>query len=302
MKKLPPLGSLRTFEVAARYLSFTRAAEELHVTQAAVSHQIKSLEEFLGTKLFYRRNRELVLTEQGLDYLPAVKQSFETLYEATRRLMNKEDVDSLTVSALPSFTSRWLIPRLGRFLDKHPDINILINPSRTLSTFSDDGVDVAIRYGNGKYAGMFSERLIQDDIFPVCSPKLLKRRKALRKPQDLKHQVLLHDDRHGDWQTWLLAAGVKGVDATRGPIITDSGMLIQAAVEGHGVALARGVLAANELKAGRLVRPFELRLPSEYAYYIVCPQGTADRPNIKSFSEWLLREAAETQDLETVAD
>jgi len=185
------------------------------------------------------------------------------------------------VSALPSFTSRWLIPRLGRFLNDHPDINILINPSRDLSTFSDDGVDVGIRYGKGKYPGLYSERLLADDIFTVCSPALMKGRKALRKPRDLRHHVLLHDDRYGDWQTWLLAAGVKGIDATRGPIIIDSGMLIEAAVEGHGIALARGVLAANELSEGRLVRPFELRSPADYAYYFVCPQGTAERQILK---------------------
>ncbi len=296
MARLPPLGSLRAFEAAARYLSFTRAADELHVTQAAISHQIKSLEEFLGTKLFHRSNRELALTEQGLDYLPAVKQAFETLHEATRRLLDTEEPNALTVSALPSFTASWLIPRLGRYLNGHPDINILISPSAQLSTFGDDGVDVGIRYGRGKYPGLFSERLMADDIFPVCSPQLMKGRHALRKPQDLKHHVLLHDDRYGDWQTWLLAAGVKGVDPSRGPVITDSGMAIQAAVEGHGVALARGVLAANELRSGRLVRPFELRLPADYAYYIVCPQGTADRPNIKAFREWLLSEAAGTPD------
>jgi len=296
MTRLPPLNALRAFEAAARYLSFTRAAEELHVTQAAVSHQIKSLEEFLGKKLFHRRNRELALTEKGLDYLPAVKQAFEILHEATRRVLSTDESNELTVSALPSFTSRWLIPRLGRFIDEHPDINILISPSRDLSTFGDDGVDVGIRYGKGKYPGLYSERLMTDDIFPVCSPTLMKGRKALRKPQDLRHHVLLHDDRHGDWQTWLLAAGVKGVDGTHGPIITDSGMLIEAAVEGHGVALARGVLAANELSEGRLVRPFELRLPADYAYYIVCPQGTAERPSIKIFRQWLLREATATQE------
>ena len=290
-RRLPPLNALRAFEAAARHLSFTRAAEELFVTQAAVSHQVKALEEHLGRKLFRRLNRALLLTDDGQAYLPAVSRAFALLNEATRDLLTKETPGPLTVSALPSFAARWLVPRLGRFRKAWPDIDLRIDPSAELVDFAAGDVDVGIRYGRGKYPGMRADWLMTEDIFPVCSPQLLEGDHPLREPDDLEHHVLLHDDGHGDWRTWLLAASVDRVDPARGPIFTDSSMLIQAAMAGQGVALARGVLAADELAAGRLVRPFTLSLPTEYAYYLVCPQETADRPKIVAFREWLLDEA-----------
>jgi LysR family glycine cleavage system transcriptional activator len=293
-RRLPPLNSLRAFEAAARHLSFTRAAEELHVTQAAISHQVKGLEEHLGRKLFRRLNRSLLLSDDGQAYLPSVSKAFELLNDATRDLLTKQTPGPLTVSALPSFAARWLVPRLGRFRQQWPDIDLRIDPSAVLSNFNNGDVDVGIRYGGGKYPGLHSDWLMAEDIFPVCSPALLEGSRGLREPQDLEHQVLLHDDGHGDWRTWLLAAGVERVDPARGPIFTDSGMLIQAAMAGQGVALARGVLAADELAAGRLVRPFTLSLPTEYAYYFVCPADTVEQPKIAAFRQWLLAEAKVT--------
>ncbi len=290
-RRLPPLNALRAFEAAARHLSFTRAAEELHVTQAAISHQVKALEEHLGRKLFRRLNRALLLSDDGQAYLPSVSRAFALLNDATRNLLERDAPGPLTVSALPSFAARWLVPRLGRFRQIHPDIDLRIDPSAALTDFASGDVDVGIRYGRGKYSALRADWLMTEDIFPVCSPALLSGEHPLRAPGDLEHQVLLHDDGHGDWRTWLLAAGIDRVDPTRGPIFTDSSMLIQAAMAGQGVALARGVLAADELAAGRLVRPFTLSLPTEYAYYLVCPQNTAEQPKIAAFRDWLLDEA-----------
>ena len=290
-RRLPPLNALRAFEAAARHLSFTRAAGELHVTQAAVSHQVKALEEHLGRKLFRRLNRALLLTDDGQAYLPSISRAFTLLNDATNDLLTKQAPGPLTVSALPSFAARWLVPRLGRFRHIRPDIDLRIDPSAELSDFAGGDVDVGIRYGRGKYPGMRADWLMTEDIFPVCSPALLEGPHPLRDPRDLQHQVLLHDDGHGDWRTWLLAAGVDRVDPARGPIFTDSSMLIQAAMAAQGVALARGVLAADELAAGRLVRPFTLSLSTEYAYYLVCPVNTAEQPKIAAFRDWLLYEA-----------
>ena len=291
VRRLPSLNTLRAFEAAARHLSFTRAAEELHVTQAAISHQVKALEEHLGRKLFRRLNRALLLTDDGQAYLPSVSRAFTLLNDATSDLLTTQAPGPLTVSALPSFAARWLVPRLGRFRQIRPDIDLRIDPSAALSDFAGGDVDVGIRYGRGKYPGMRADWLMTEDIFPVCSPALLEGPHPVQDPGDLEHQVLLHDDGHGDWRTWLLAAGADRVDAARGPIFTDSSMLIQAAMAAQGVALARGVLAADELAAGRLVRPFTLSLPTEYAYYLVCPINTAEQPKIAAFRDWLLREA-----------
>lgn len=290
-RRLPPLNALRAFEAAARHLSFTRAAEELHVTQAAISHQVKALEEHLGRKLFRRLNRALLLTDDAQAYLPSVSRAFTLLNDATSDLLTKHTPGPLTVSALPSFAARWLVPRLGRFRHIRPDIDLRIDPSTELADFAGGDVDVGIRYGRGKYPGMRADWLMTEDIFPVCSPALLEGPHPLHDPEDLEHQVLLHDDGHGDWRTWLLAAGVDRVDPARGPIFTDSSMLIQAAMAAQGVALARGVLAADELAAGRLVRPFTLSLPTEYAYYLVCPVNTAEQPKIAAFRDWLIGEA-----------
>jgi LysR family glycine cleavage system transcriptional activator len=289
--RLPPLNAVRAFEAAARHLSFTKAAEELHVTQAAISHQVKTLEAYLGLKLFRRLNRALVLTEEGQAYLPPVRRVFDQLYEATRRLTEHETRGKLTVSVLPSFAARWLVSRLGRFVEAYPEIDVRVAPSATLADFGREDVDVAIRYGRGRYPGLRVDRLMTENIFPVCSPALLQGTHPLKQPKDLKDHILLHDDDHGDWRTWLLAAGVESVDATRGPVFTDSSMLIQAAVAAQGVALARGALAADDLAAGRLVRPFKLSLPVEFAYYIVCPETTADRPKVAAFRQWLLQES-----------
>ena len=198
----------------------------------------------------------------------------------------------LSVSVLPSVASKWLLPRLGRLREKHPEIELRISPSTVLTDFQRDDVDVVVRYGKGRYEGLHSVRLMTEDIFPVCSPALLSGPNALRKPEDLRHHTLLHDDAYVDWAMWLLVAGVDGIEFSQGPYLTDSGLLVQAAVEGQGVALARGALAAGDIAAGRLVKPFDLAIPTEYAYYVLCPEATAQNPKIVAFREWLVEEAA----------
>ncbi|MDH5410207.1 MAG: transcriptional regulator GcvA [Alphaproteobacteria bacterium] len=290
--RLPPMNTLRAFEAAARYLSFTLAAEELHITQAAVSHQIKTLEQALGVRLFRRLNRAIRLTEEGQEFVSEVRMALNHLATAVEKLAAPDAGGPLTVSVLPSFASKWLVPRLGRFRDKHPEIDVRIDPSNQLTDFRRDDVDLVVRYGKGEYEGLHSVRLMTEDIFPVCSPSLLEGPNALFKPEDLRRHTLLHDDAYVDWAMWLLVAGVKGIGQRQGPFFTDSAMVIQAAVEGQGVALARGALAAGDIAAGRLVKPFDIAIPTKYAYYILSPKATSHHPKIAAFREWLLEEAS----------
>ncbi len=289
--RLPPMNTLRAFEAAARHLSFTQAAEELHVTQAAVSHQIRTLEEALGVRLFRRLNRAIRLTEEGQQFVSEVRKALSHLATAMEKLAAPDAGGPLTVSVLPSFAAKWLVPRLGRFRERHPEIDVRVSPSIQLTDFQRDDVDLGVRYGKGRYEGLHSVRLMTEDIFPVCSPALLSGARALREPADLRHHTLLHDDGYVDWAMWLLVAGVEDISPTQGPYFTDSALVIQAAVEGQGVALARGALAAGDLAAGRLIKPFDIAIPTEYAYYVVCPKATAQHPKIAAFRDWLLDEA-----------
>jgi LysR family glycine cleavage system transcriptional activator len=291
-RRLPPLAALRAFEAAARHLSFTRAARELNVTQTAISHQIRGLEDLLGVKLFRRLARGLVLSEEAQRYLPAVRDAFDRLDAATAELLAGRAGGPLTASVVPSFAARWLVPRLGRFRALHPEIDLRISASLHLADFAREDVDLGIRMGRGHYPGLRVDRLFGEALIPVCSPALLEGSPPLRRPEDLRQHVLLHDDDHTGWQLWLELAGVEGVDAGRGPIFTDSGMVVQAAAEGQGVALGRAALAAWDLAAGRLVRPFDVSMPSDLAYYLVCPEATAERPRVAAVRAWLLAEAA----------
>ena len=290
-RQIPPLTALRAFEAAGRHLSFTKAADELHVTQAAISHQVKSLEKYLGLKLFRRLNRTLLLTDAGQLYLPPLTDAFEGITRATHRLRQHLGRARLTVSVLPSFAAGWLVPRLGRFRQRCPDVDLRIDPTNSLTDFRRDDVELGILYGRGNYPGLRTDRLMREEFFPVCSPRLLEGPAPLRDPADLTHHTLLHDDMTVDWRTWLLAAGVEGVDAERGITVTDSSMLLRAAIAGQGVALARSVLAADEIASGRLVRPFDVDVPTEYAYYLAYPEKSADQPNVVAFREWILEEA-----------
>jgi LysR family glycine cleavage system transcriptional activator len=286
------MNTLRAFEAAARHLSFTLAAEELHVTQAAVSHQIKALEEALGVRLFRRLNRAIRLTEEGQEFVGEVRKALSHLATAVEKLAAPNAGGPLTISVLPSFASKWLVPRLGRFRERHPEIDVRISPSIQLTDFQRDDVDMAVRYGRGNYEGLQSEYLMTEDIFPVCGPALLEGPKALHEPADLRHHTLLHDDSAVDWAMWLLVAGVQEIDPRQGPFFTDSAHVIQAAAEGQGVALARGALAADDIAAGRLVKPFDIAIPTDYAYYVLSPKATCHHTKIAAFREWLMEEVA----------
>ncbi|MCH9671736.1 MAG: transcriptional regulator GcvA [Gammaproteobacteria bacterium] len=292
-RRLPPLNALRAFDAAARHLSFTRAADELNVTQAAVSHQIRSLEEHFGVALFTRLSRSLQLTPEGERYFPGVRSAFDTLLQATDALLESDSRGRLTVSMMPSFAARWFVPRMGRFQAQYPDIDLLIATSRELTDFDRESVDVVVRYTSRTFPDLHCVRLMSDEIFPVCAPSIVCEQRPLAAPADLRHHTLLHDETEYDWETWLSLSSVEGVDANRGPVFIDASMLIQAAVDGLGVALTRRVLVEDELAAGRLVRPFEQTLPDEhrYAYYIVCPKSTATQPKIAAFTRWMLEES-----------
>ena len=294
-RRLPPLNALRAFEAAARHLSFTKAAEELYVTQAAVSHQVKALEAALGVQLFRRLNRRLMLTDAGQLYLPALTEAFDGIDAATARLRADEDAGRLSVSVANSLAAKWLLPRLPRFRERHPEIDVEVSASDRLVEFGRDNVDMGIRYGLGDYPGLKVDPLLEDTVFPVCSPTLRDGQPPLRAPADLEHHTLLHDDvRTGEapsWRTWLAAAGVAGVDPSRGPRYSHSSLVLQATIEGQGVALGRSSLVSLDLEAGRLVQPFGPTLPSHYACYVVSPVATAERPKIKAFRDWLFEEA-----------
>ena len=301
-RKLPPLNALRAFEAAARQLSFTRAGQELHVTQAAISHQVKALEEWLGLALFRRRGRAIVLTENGQNYLAAVREGLDLLADATDRLTRRQESGILTVATLASFATAWLVPRLGRFRALHSDIDVRVAASDEMVDFGRDDVDLAIRYGSGDWPGLEIVPLMTEDLFPVCSPALLQGPHPLRHPEDLRYHTLLHDDMRETWRLWLLAAGVDGIDPDRGPGYNLSSLVIDAAVDGQGVALARSALVRNHLLAGRLVQPFELELPAEYAYYMVHPARALEHPKVRAFRDWVLAEVQADNENKAAAD
>ncbi|WP_340118288.1 transcriptional regulator GcvA [Pelagibius sp. 7325] len=298
-RKLPPLNALRAFEAAARHLSFTKAAEELFVTQAAISHQVKTLEEHLGLSLFRRLNRRLVLTEAGQLYLPVLRDAFDAIAAGTARLGQDRPSGPLHISVIPSFAAKWLLPRMSRFRDRHPEIDVMISANGALIDFAEGTFELGIRYGRGDYPGLRTDLLLYDEVFPVCSPKLLEGPHPLKTPDNLKHHTLLHDevsrqDESPDWRSWLQAAGIEGVDWNRGPGFSDSSMVIEAAAAGQGVALGHRWLAAADLEGGRVVMPFGPVVPSKFSYYLVSPPAVAERRRVRLFREWLLEEAERT--------
>jgi LysR family transcriptional regulator, glycine cleavage system transcriptional activator len=294
MTVLPSLNGLRAFEAAARHLSFTRAAAELNVTQTAISHQIRRLEEQLGVRLFLRQSRALLLTREAQEYLPAVRAAFEDLRAATERLRRPEKAQALTVSTMASLAAKWLLPRLAGFQEAHPGIEVRISTSSHLVDFRREEVDVAIRYGRGRWPGLTADWLMAEDIFPVCSPALLAGERPLKRPQDLAHHTLIHATlAREDWQLWLTAAGLPTALASRPGLTFDlSLMALQAAIDGLGVALGRTPFVEGDIAAGRLVVPFDVKLPAEAGFYVVAPQETAQTPKIALFRDWLIATVA----------
>ncbi len=288
-RRLPPLNSLRAFESAARLLSFTKAADELSVTQSAISHQVKALEDWAGIPLFKREGRHMALTEAAAKFLPAISTALDQVALASRKLQALDPGQGwLTVAMMPSFAAKWLVPRLADFRDKNPGIDVWIATFEAQTGALGPDVDVAIRYGKGDWSGLSCVKFLSEELFPVCAPKLAA---GLRKPTGLASMTLLHDEMREDWGMWFQAAGVTTVDATRGPGFDDSGLLIQAAIEGLGVALGRSALVKGDLQAGRLVRPFAPALPAESAFYLVYPPELENEAKVNAFRDWLVATA-----------
>jgi LysR family glycine cleavage system transcriptional activator len=292
MTPLPSTSALRAFEAAGRLLSFTRAADELRLTQSAISHQIRDLETQLATRLFHRRGRGLSLTDAGERYLPFVREGLDRLRVGTEAITAGRSATVLTVSVSPNFATKWLVPRLGLFLEAHPDLDLRISATMRHVDFLTDDIDVAIRHGEGDWPHLDVTRLCTEAQLPVCSPALLRDGPPLTEVADLGRHVLLHDQDFSGWRRWLERVCVSGADAERGPVFNQASLAIDAAVAGQGVALARSALAALDLAAGRLVRPLPLAVPAPFAYWIVGPKASADEPKITRFRNWLLEQAA----------
>jgi LysR family glycine cleavage system transcriptional activator len=299
---LPGLGLLRGFEATARHLSFTRAAAELGVTPAAVSHHVRELERLLQVTLLRRSSRSVKPTAEGEILRAGVAEGLESIRRAVQRITG-ETRRRLVISVSPSFAAKWLMPRLPRFLKDHPDADVRLDVNLRPPAFSRDDADLGLRFGNGVYEGLGVDRLFDETIFPVCSPALLAGPRPLKKPEDLRHHTLLHVEWHAQgavwpsWEMWLQAAGVTGVDANRGLHLSLTALALQAAMDGQGVALGDSTLVADDLAAGRLVRPFRvsLRGPAGFCYHLVYPPTALDRPLVKAFRDWVLLEAREAR-------
>jgi LysR family transcriptional regulator, glycine cleavage system transcriptional activator len=297
-RPLPPLNALRAFEATARHLSFSRAAEELHVTPAALSHQIRGLEDLLGLKLFHRRARAIELTEPARLIYPGIRTGFETIREAVDRLDRGQQDRILVVSATPGLTAKWLVPRLYRFLNRHPEIEPRITASVAYANFTADGVDVGIRLSSGVHPDLYVEKLSDEWLLPLCSPRLIDGVEPLRTPQDLGRFPLIQVDLPGvvpTWADWLGMAGVEGIDTTRGLRLNVADHALDAASEGMGVVLAYKVVAARDIALGRLVSPFGPQMPVPgRAYYFVCAKGQEKRAPVKAFRDWVFAEIEQT--------
>ena len=298
-RRLPQLNALKAFEAAARHVNFTRAAAELCVTQGAVSHQVKALEAELGIKLFNRERQRLIITENGREYLAVVRDALDRIAMGTERLVQRQSSGALTVSTSPDFAAKWLVHRLGRFAEAHPGIDLRVSATMHHVDFAREDVDIAVRHGDGHWPGLHVRRLCVEHLFAVCSPSFAA---ALHRPADVLKLPLLHLDDRTAWSAWLEAAGVTGAHAIHGPILNRASMLIDAAIDGQGIALARTALAAWDLVNGRLVRPFPVALALSKSYWIVSPKATAGLPKLVAFRDWLLVQASEdTRALESMS-
>lgn len=291
-RKLPPLTALPAFDAAARHLSFTQAAAELNLTHGAISRAIRNLEERLGVQLFERGTRSVRLTPAGAAYAAEIGAALDRIGMATMAATAPRSAGVLNVSTSDGFAGRWLVPRLHRFHRAHRDIDVRISTSGGLADFVRDGIDIAIRYGGGSYAGAVSEFLTEVEVFPVCSPELLQGEHPLREPADLRHHTLIHDGFPIDWATWLERAGVGDINPKGGVTFDSATYASEAAVHGEGVLLGRSALVSADLAAGRLVRPFALKVPATSSYYVVYLEGALRQAKVRAFRDWLLEEMA----------
>lgn len=287
-RRLPPLSALRPFEAAARLESFSRAAEELHLTHGAVSRQVRALEDHVGVALFSRHGKRVALTPEGRAFAERIRSALAEIALAADALASRGRDPRLTVSVLPSFASRWLMPRLIRFMEAHPKIEVNVLASIALANFTNDGVDIAIRFGRGPWPGLACERFLDDEYFPVASPKLY-RGKLPKDPRELLRVRIIRDDRDY-WERWFEAAGIALAAPLEGPSFNDSTYSLQAAARGEGVALARSSIVGEDLERGTLRRLFTLAVPSRESYWFVSPRELAQAPKVKAFRDWVKAE------------
>jgi len=295
-RRLPPLNRLKSFEAAGRLLSFTRAAEELNVTQAAVSHQVKVIEEYLGISLFNRYPRRLSLTLQGKVLLPEVIEAFDRVSSAISAVKLDQPSNMLSVRLAPSFAAKWLSPRLKYFWLQYPEIDLCLYHAHPAVDFDREDIDIAVTYGKGDWPGVVAEPLLSLDFYPVCTPAFMNNDKPLSDINNLYYYTLLHDANYECWADWLKLAGIDGINTRKGTIIDDTNVLIQAALDGQGVALGSTPFVQDHLDSGRLVKPFNINLSNEFAYYIVCPPGHLKKPAVKAFKDWMIELTREDTD------
>lgn len=296
--RFPPMAALRALDAAARFLNYTRAARELSVTQSAISHQIRHIEDLWELRLFERRGRHLVLTPEGQALVPIVRQFLERLESTLRDLKADEQRDSLRISLLRSFAFKWLVPRLGHFNQRYPEIEVWLSTTDELVDFASGQADIGIRLGHGHWPRLHSVLLLREYVFPVCSPRFLQQHSMPENPADLLRYPLLRrytQDITPRWRDWFRAAGVTVRKMPRGNLFSDTSMAIQAALDDQGVALARSAHVSDDLAAGRLIKLFDVHCASDVAYYAVCAQGRENDAVIKAFRDWLLEESAVAQ-------
>ncbi len=299
MRRLPPLNSIRAFEATARHSSFSKAAEELNVTPGAVSQQVKVLEEYLDLKLFKRKNRMILLTDEAQICLPLLTEGLDKLSQAIDMIHEQSNDKPLTITAPPTFASRWLMPRLSNFQQEFPDIDVRIDANNDIADLVNDDIDIGIRFGTGQYPGLEADYLFSQNVIPVCNPALLTKGKKLEKPEDLKNHTLLHahgdyfyiDSTHVDWDMWFATVGVTGIDSRHGLHFSQHNLLVEAAIRGQGIALVGDIVVNDELESGQLVKLFEnTDIPLKFSYYLIYSHTRSNQPRIKIFRQWLLDE------------
>lgn len=300
MRRLPPLNSIRAFEATARHLSFSKAADELNVTPGAVSQQVKVLEDYLDLKLFKRKNRMILLTDEAQICLPLLSEGLDKLSQGIEIIREQNNDKPITITASPTFASRWLLPRLTSFQQQFPDIDVRIEASNELADLINDDIDVGIRFGTGEYSGLEADYLFSQNVIPVCHPSLLEGKNKIQDPEDLKNHTLLHahgdyfvmdDNTHVDWEMWFATIGVSDIDARHGLHFSQYNLLIEAAIRGQGVALVGDAVISDELETGQLVKLFEeTDIPLNFSYYLAYSNNKANLPRVKIFRQWLLDE------------
>ncbi len=297
-RRLPPLNALRAFEAGARLLNFTRAADDLHVTQTAVSHQVRLLEEWFGKRLFVRAGKGLKLTEAGAALYPVTSQALDHIGEVSARIRSADSRRTLTVSVTPTFGTRWLAQRLGHFWQAHSEVDLRLHHSLHLVDLQREDIDMAVRWGKGDWPGLTVERLMAAQSTPLCAPQLLESEHGIRTLEDLRHHTLLHERDHREWTEWLTAAGIPEIDGQRGPIIDNSAVLLSAALAGHGVFLGVLGMLDDELDSGALVAPFGTTPDPRLAYYLAYLPGALERPKVRAFRDFLIEELHRSEAVE----